>query len=851
MLLKMSFFDKIGTFFDIIPKLIYFLSAVFLSAIDVLQCLVRKLAGLDVYYAQDAGTTNWWGNPTLEPVAKQDPLTEFIYGILGYGDSAPLYKGLNTVFWSLTVFAILCLAVTTMIAIIKSHYNEDAGATSPWKYVYTACKAVLTFAIVPFTVVIGMKLASWTLTTLDSITAGSATEETISSLYGPEATSHFESGSLPGDEGGTKYYSRYDFFGFGTYTSSTPFSGMLFKACSFDANRARENVDYAEALTKLETGKGTDGIKVFGQTAEYKSLTSDEAKAAYIADQVDFAFMNTLRLEGSGYHGQQVVDALQEYGAKTWDLTDWINGLMTHTNSFSKWHVGFVWQFYNLWSYNFIVAFGGGVTLMGLFLSIIIGLMSRLMKGAALFLIYPTLLGIAPLDNFKAFKSWVQQFMQQIMMAFGSIIGLNLALLVLPYVQNIRFFGIAVVDSIVNLVLTVTALMLTKDFISIVSNFVGGANALSVGDGLKGDVGKTIAKGATTAGLIGLGATAGVIGGGAALISKTKTALTGGKQGAMRRAQGSVDAAKRKVDEAGGTKSSLVDGVKDTDAFKAYKGEQEDKGVTDEDAIWKGYLETHQEDENVKKVISAEKWLGNAEYELEQAQAERDKVARRFGFKQNDDGDVVSSGTEKNKDGEVPVYKFKEGDEKLLRAGYTTEEITDPSDPSGKKTKRVYYDKDGKQVSRAEALDPKTFVGGAINLWEHGKQGVKDWFDSQTMANAGKHLADGFLKGVANLGSAAGLDKMMKGMTDIFSGGLTFKGGVFDDKGKKPEGDKLAEANHAAAQTAADQRLKKQLDSNDSLLKAFNTGLSGVAKAIEKLGEKFTSTGSSSTGSGK
>ena len=47
-------FDWIGDFFgelfSLIPKVIYFLYASFISLIDLLQLLFRKLAGLDVYY---------------------------------------------------------------------------------------------------------------------------------------------------------------------------------------------------------------------------------------------------------------------------------------------------------------------------------------------------------------------------------------------------------------------------------------------------------------------------------------------------------------------------------------------------------------------------------------------------------------------------------------------------------------------------------------------------------------------------------------------------------------------------------------------------------------------------------
>ena len=88
--LNLGLWGKIGTILDIFPKVIYLLYASVSSAVDALQALIRKLAGLDFYYQTVAGETNL--------VANTDPLTEFIYGILGFGDSAPVYQALNTVF---------------------------------------------------------------------------------------------------------------------------------------------------------------------------------------------------------------------------------------------------------------------------------------------------------------------------------------------------------------------------------------------------------------------------------------------------------------------------------------------------------------------------------------------------------------------------------------------------------------------------------------------------------------------------------------------------------------------------------------------------------------------------------
>ena len=170
MLNNLSFGDWILSCFDIIPKIIYLMYACLASAADAMQLLVRRLCGLDIYYLDG------------ETVKLTDPLTEFINGILGVGNSSGTMQALNTTFWSLAIFALILLALTSIVAIIKAHYNEDVGATSPSKILYGAFKSILTFAIVPVVVVIGFQISGLLLRTLDNITVGTVSEESISGI---------------------------------------------------------------------------------------------------------------------------------------------------------------------------------------------------------------------------------------------------------------------------------------------------------------------------------------------------------------------------------------------------------------------------------------------------------------------------------------------------------------------------------------------------------------------------------------------------------------------------------------------------------------------------------------------
>ena len=174
--------------------------------------------------------------------------------------------------------------------------------------------------------------------------------------------------------------------------------------------------------------------------------------------------------------------------------------------NFSKYNVGLVWYYYNLWKFNFIVGFGAVFTIFGMFISIIIGLMIRLIKGIIYFLVYPATLGLAGLDNFSAFKSWRKEFIKLSLSAFGSIIGMNLFFLVLPYLQTITFFNIELLDNIISVIMMITGIVIVKDIMGFISGFVGGGDVMADGDKNKGAVGKSLMKAGTAAVAIGGGA---------------------------------------------------------------------------------------------------------------------------------------------------------------------------------------------------------------------------------------------------------------------------------------------------------------------------------------------------------
>ena len=471
-LLGLSYLDQFLTIFDIIPKIIYLMYSCLASAADAMQLLVRRLCGLDLYYIDG------------EKVLLTDPLTEFINGILGIGNSAGTMQALNTTFWSLAIFGLILLALTSIVALIKAHYKEDVASTSPSKILYGAFKSILTFAIVPIVVVIGFQLSGLLLRTLDNITGGTVSEETVSGIYGSD-----HGFKEVGERDGVKIYSSYDLFGvLAQPATNYPISGQLFRAAAYQSNRFRLGTYTTDNV------KGGNKDVSLGLLGKGPSYDSAEDQNEYLAYQVDYAFMNSLQIkDDKQIANSTIMDNANNAGNRIGKTNNFAVG--NKVESFTKYNVFLIWVYYDLWQFNFIIAFAGALSVFMIMVSIIIGLMMRLIKSAAMFLIYPPLLGLAPMDNFKAFQSWANEFIKQILSAFGAIIGINLLFLILPYVQAISFFNQWFLDGILTIRISINRPYHGQRLHHMVAGFVGGGDVFSTGEGAKGQVAGTLKKG--------------------------------------------------------------------------------------------------------------------------------------------------------------------------------------------------------------------------------------------------------------------------------------------------------------------------------------------------------------------
>lgn len=491
--------DFILGFFAIIPNSVYFLYASVCSLLDLFQYVIRKLAGLDVYYVNGEKQQG-------------DILVEFIEGILGVnGSHGAQYQTLSTVFWSLVIFGAILVVLTTIITLIKAHYNYDSKKSQPYEIIKGGIKALFTMTLVPLVTVFGLYFSQIILSTLDELTSSSS-GTSVAELYGSE-TQHLQ--VVGESKNGNKIYASYDFFGWGAATTQTTFSGALFKIAARDCNRVRQGTFTPRTSPAGYWDNWTD-CGIFLGDEETTAMRIDEAFASnlHLVERCTFGLNGEAFALSSAYVFGSAL--LPGFG-------------LIEQNSFSKYNVGLVYYYYNLFGFNFFLAFAGVAAFFTLMINIIFGLMTRLIYCIALFLIYAPIVGIGQLDGNKAFGNWKKSFIENILMAYGTVVGMNIFFLILPFLDTISFFDNVFLDQIMNLLFMMAALVLVKKFMALISGFIGASDANTTGndvaEGVK-KIGMSGAKSMMGAAKVGIGVA------GLATKGKLGLALAPGAKGA-------------------------------------------------------------------------------------------------------------------------------------------------------------------------------------------------------------------------------------------------------------------------------------------------------------------------------
>ncbi len=444
----------VGALFSIIPKTLYLLITFAMQIVDIIQLLFQKLAGLDVYYIEGSD------NPE-----SGDFLLYFLRKVL-------FEKGtLNTVFWSMVILGLFLLVFATIVAVIRTQYNYDEKPVSPTKIVGQAIKSLFSFAIVPIVAFFGVYLGNIFLQALNSATT--VQTETIS--FDSSARIKLEPYTL---SNGKKTYAGIDLFGKNFGINNETFSGMVFRAATYRANRIRNNADF-RALCDGTNETTKDG-KYSGVTFGLFQVTANDYETA--AKRLDDAFVFNYRLDQNAYvntDANSEMSASLGVGILFGDFT--IPMYLASYNTFSRYNVAWVWYYYDLWQFDYVMAIIAIVALAVIYLNITSAMMKRAIELTMLMIVSPAVVAVTPLDGGGMQKRWRENFIKKTLSAYGAVVGVNLLYLILPVIRNINFFNIPIVDTIVQLLFTIVGLTCIKDFMKMMSELAGGEDAQSIG----------------------------------------------------------------------------------------------------------------------------------------------------------------------------------------------------------------------------------------------------------------------------------------------------------------------------------------------------------------------------------
>lgn len=411
--------DTLKSIFTIIPKLLYFIVSCILSLIDLCQMAFRKMAGLDSVTISGESYTG-----------------DSVYKIITDALFTGRYPAIKTIFWSLIILGVFMLFITSLIALIRTEYNPDKEkGNSKAGIVKNFFKAIFSFAIVPIACIFGMFLFNSLVGVVNTITTQPVLNTTEVTTYYSQwnavADSNKDSGVY--DEGTLdkveNAYMAYEVFGLHIPTNVQPFSGMVFRACAYGSNRVRNNEDYFLVLKNNNVLGFLDKFNEQGDAA----------------DIIDTGFAINAKLRETSNLSKDIVKTF--YG----DCSDFINfGTWRYHSieSLSKYNVNAVYFFYDLWSFNYIVAFVAVVSIGKLYFGFVLYLMQRLFEIIGLFLVSPISISLMPLDNGDSLKTWRTLFITKFTLLVIMVGTLNLISPLLAICNNIQFFNIPFIDYI-------------------------------------------------------------------------------------------------------------------------------------------------------------------------------------------------------------------------------------------------------------------------------------------------------------------------------------------------------------------------------------------------------------------
>ena len=344
--------------------------------LNACQKLFRMFAGTESVVYTEAGKTAF-GQNTVFGGTTGNMVFDFL-----------LSQTVISVFTKIIVLAVALLIIFTIVAIIKNEYSTDVtkADNNKFKILASSGRALMGLLFVPVMCILGIYASNQLLIAIDQAT-----------------------------------------------NSGSAYMGTrVFVACSFNANRARIDEDFAKAMCIPE---GDDGVnyssywdKVHNNYNFGVTMTGDSEQALStmmekVANKIDNAFLANSEIPGGSSTWNN-----DDSGFGTGIVYEKISGVSISPDSFDCTNFWVTFYYYDLWEFDFVMAGIVIVILVFLYIKLLITLAKRIYEIILLFLSSPVLLAMMPLDGGEAIKKWKKSFIEKVLMVYSPVVAMNLFL---------------------------------------------------------------------------------------------------------------------------------------------------------------------------------------------------------------------------------------------------------------------------------------------------------------------------------------------------------------------------------------------------------------------------------------
>lgn len=373
-----------------------------------------------------------------------------------------LITSLLPLFQILVSVAFFLLVIFTILAIIRQQYKEKDGG-NPYMVVFRMFKGLLMFAFISAACVVGLEASRIILKGIDSALRG-----------GPAVS----------------------------------ISGEVFKAMSYEGNRARADYSQTNAMDRLEYGYSED---------LWDLLNRGDLDELFKNSQPPGHYEQRWNSNTGQYENVWVETPIPNInnGGFTWgfndDTAETIDVVITAKDGeydylYKNWNI--VEQFFIPTKFNWIIGFGGMFLCCSVFLNFTFGMIARIVELGALYLFSPLTLAFYPFDDGQQFNSaFVKPFYKKTISVFAPVLAMTAFFIIYPRVNAIQLHppDQHMANLITNVIISLALFGMLPKIRNIIQNMLGADNMEEKGlgaalkDGWDKATAKNIRQGAKTA----------------------------------------------------------------------------------------------------------------------------------------------------------------------------------------------------------------------------------------------------------------------------------------------------------------------------------------------------------------